>query len=135
WSKVEAGASNSVALGANSIANAADTVSVGSASIKRKIVNVGDGLVADGSAEVVTGHQLHATNQSLVKVHGLITEASTAGTVRLGTSHSGNRLDVRNQANANRVLTGLVDGTLNASSTEAVTGKQLFNTNATVKVA
>ncbi len=135
WSKVEAGASNSVALGANSIANAADTVSVGSSSIKRKIVNVGDGLVAEGSAEVVTGHQLHATNQSLVKVHGLITEASTAGTVRLGISNSGNRLDVRNQANANRVLTGLVDGTLNASSTEAVTGKQLFNTNATVKVA
>ncbi|MGL4691778.1 MAG: ESPR-type extended signal peptide-containing protein [Stenotrophomonas maltophilia] len=129
---VQANATNAVALGAGSAATAAGTVSVGSATLKRKIVNVGDGLIADGSAEVVTGNQLHATNQSLVKVHGLITEASANGTVRLGIGNTGNRLDVRNQANANRVLTGLADGAVTAGSTEAVTGKQLHATNTTL---
>jgi len=128
--KVAASTTGAVALGNGSVATAANTVSVGTSSFHRKIVNVGDGLVADGSSDVVTGNQLHATNQSIVKVRGLITEASTDGTVRVGFANSGNRLDVRNQANANRLLTGLADGALTASSTEAVTGKQLHATNA-----
>ncbi len=130
--KVAASTTGAVALGNGSVATAANTVSVGTSSFHRKIVNVGDGLVADGSSDVVTGNQLHATNQSIVKVRGLITEASTDGTVRVGFANSGNRLDVRNQANANRLLTGLADGALTANSTEAVTGKQLHATNATL---
>nr|WP_172407563.1 ESPR-type extended signal peptide-containing protein [Stenotrophomonas maltophilia] len=130
--KVSGSAAGAVALGNGSIAAAANTVSVGTTTLKRKIVNVGDGLVAAGSTEAVTGNQLHATNESLGKVQGLITEASANGTVRLGIGNTGNRLDVRNQANANRVLTGLADGAVTAGSTEAVTGKQLHATNATL---
>ncbi len=130
--KVSGSAAGAVALGNGSIAAAVNTVSVGTTTLKRKIVNVGDGLVAAGSTEAVTGNQLHATNESLGKVQGLITEASANGTVRLGIGNTGNRLDVRNQANANRVLTGLADGAVTAGSTEAVTGKQLHATNTTL---
>jgi autotransporter adhesin len=127
-------ANGAVALGSGSIASAANTVSVGSASLKRTLVNVGDGLVAAGSAEAVTGNQLHATNQAVTDTAAtarrLITEASAAGTVRLGIGNAGTRLDVRNEGNETRLLTGLKDGAVTKTSTEAVTGSQLYDTQA-----
>jgi len=127
-------ANGAVALGSGSIASAANTVSVGSASLKRTLVNVGDGLVAAGSAEAVTGSQLHATNQAVTDTAAtarrLITEASAGGTVRLGIGNAGTRLDVRNEGNETRLLTGLKDGAVTKTSTEAVTGSQLYDTQA-----
>ena len=53
------GIQNSVALGNNSTVTASNTVSVGSATLKRKIVNVGDGEVSATSSDAVTGKQLY----------------------------------------------------------------------------
>ena len=63
---------------------------------------------------------------------GLVGQVSATGNVRLGEKNSGTLLDVRNSANANRTIRGLKDGLLSATSTEGVTGKQLFETNAQV---
>ena len=54
------GINNSVALGNNSTVSASNTVSVGSSTLKRKIVNVGDGAISATSTDAVTGRQLYS---------------------------------------------------------------------------
>lgn len=63
-SGVTTGASNAVILGAGS-EGVSNAVSVGSSKNKRKVVNVADGLVAQGSSEAVTGGQLYETQQAI----------------------------------------------------------------------
>lgn len=144
---------NAVALGAGSVTTATNQVSVGNATTKRKIVNVADAALSTTSTEAVTGKQLHATNQNVTSAtntangarttandalakataaSGLISQTAANGNVRLGGSNTGTTLDVRNQSNANRRITGLADGALSTSSTEAVTGRQLHATNQNV---
>ncbi len=53
----------------------------------------------------------------------------------MGGSNSGTVLDVRNSANASRKITGVADATLSATSTEAVSGRQLSTTNSNVTAA
>lgn len=77
-------------------------------------------------------------NTALAKanaVSGLVSQVSASGNVRLGGENTGTVLDVRNKSNAVRSITGLKDGALSTSSTEAVTGKQLNATNANVTTA
>lgn len=162
--------SGSLALGSHSVANEANTVSVGNGSTKRRIVNVADARLSATSTDAVTGKQLYATNSNVTKVQtaadgakttataaqstantansnansalakanavsGLVSQVSAAGNVRLGGENTGTVLDVRNKSNAVRSITGLKDGALSTSSTEAVTGKQLNATNTNVTSA
>ncbi|RRU06629.1 hemagluttinin domain-containing protein [Stenotrophomonas maltophilia] len=163
-------ANGTVALGRGSLATEANTVSVGSASVKRRVVNVADARLNSTSSDAVTGKQLYATNSNVTKaqtaadgakttataaqstantansnansalakanaVSGLVSQVSAAGNVRLGGENTGTVLDVRNKSNAVRSITGLKDGALSTSSTEAVTGKQLNATNTNVTSA
>lgn len=154
---------NAVALGAGAVTASANSVSVGSASRKRKIQYIADGVVGAGSTDAITGNQLHATNQAVTKAQtaadgaattanaakvesgkalaetvvlgGLVNQTAVNGSVRLGQKNSGTQLDVRNSANANRRIVGVADGGISATSNEAVTGKQLHETNANVTAA
>ena len=63
-------ATNSVALGANSVASEADTVSVGGSTQRRRIVNVADGTVAEGSTDAVTGGQLYRLGSEVARIVG-----------------------------------------------------------------
>ena len=54
------GINNSVALGNNSTVSSSNEVSVGSATLKRKITNVADGDVSATSTDAVTGKQLYS---------------------------------------------------------------------------
>lgn len=63
-SGVTTGASNAVVLGAGS-EGVDNAVSVGSSKNKRKIVNVADGKIAEGSSDAVTGGQLYETQQAI----------------------------------------------------------------------
>uniref|UniRef100_UPI002119664C hypothetical protein n=1 Tax=Pseudomonas juntendi TaxID=2666183 RepID=UPI002119664C len=47
--------------------SAADQVSVGSSTLKRRSVNVADGAVNASSTDAVTGRQLHATDQRVAQ--------------------------------------------------------------------
>lgn len=148
--------SSSVALGSRSRTYGVDQVSIGTASNPRKLVSLKDGLVAQGSAEAVTGSQLFTTDKTardaeataksassdatsahskVTVLEGLIRQESAGGTMRLGLQNSGSVLDVRNQSNAGRKIIGVLDGTLSATSTDAVTGRQLFATDSTAKSA
>ena len=57
---ISTGIQNSVVLGNNSTVSSSNTVSVGSATLKRKIVNVGDGEISATSTDAVTGKQLYS---------------------------------------------------------------------------
>ncbi|AWH54564.1 hemagluttinin domain-containing protein [Stenotrophomonas sp. ESTM1D_MKCIP4_1] len=155
--------SGSVALGLQSQTTGSNQVSVGNSGLKRRIVNVADGAVNASSHDAVTGRQLNATNVDVASVRAVATTAQTAaaaakvaaddalgkanalgglvsqaggdGNVRLGGSNTGTVLDVRNQSNTNRTLVGLADGAVNATSTEAVTGRQLQATHDRIDTA
>lgn len=148
--------SDSFVIGTGSVSASASTVSVGSASKKRRIQYLADGVIGAGSTDAITGNQLHATNQAVAKalttadsaktgadsalskantLTGLLSQTSASGNVRVGASNSGTVLDVRNSANANRKITGVADATLSTASTEAVSGKQLNATNVNVTAA
>ncbi|MGE8210331.1 MAG: ESPR-type extended signal peptide-containing protein [Stenotrophomonas rhizophila] len=154
---------NAVALGAGSVTASANSVSVGSASNKRRIQHVDDGNLAVNSTDAVTGGQLHATNTNVTAaqntaaaaqtaataaqrtadgvvtrataLEGLVSQVSASGELRLGAQNTGTTLDLRNKSNAARKLSGVADGTVSATSTEAVTGKQLNATNTNVTAA
>lgn len=154
---------DSFVIGTGSVSASANSVSVGSASRKRKIQYIADGVVGAGSTDAITGNQLHATNQAVTKAQtaadgatttanaaklesgkalaetvvlgGLVNQSAANGSVRLGEKNSGTQLDVRNSANANRRILGVADGAISATSNEAVTGKQLHETNANVNSA
>jgi len=99
---------------------------------------------ADAAKTTATAAQSMATtantnaNTALAKanaVSSLVSQVSASGNVRLGGENTGTVLDVRNKSNAVRTITGLKDGALSTTSTEAVTGKQLNATNANVSKA
>ncbi len=151
---------NAVALGAGSVTASVNSVSVGSATLKRKIQYIADGAVSNGSTDAITGNQLFATNQAVsaaqntatsaqtaanaakvdaakaltetTALAGLVSQTTASGNVRLGEKNSGTVLDVRNSAIASRKVAGVADGTVSASSNEAVNGKQLNATNVQV---
>lgn len=99
---------------------------------------------ADAAKATATAAQSTATtastnaNTALAKantVSGLVSQVSASGNVRLGGENTGTVLDARNKSNAVRSITGLKDGALSTTSTEAVTGKQLNATNTNVSKA
>lgn len=123
----QATANNSVALGNGSVATVANTVSVGSVGNERKITNVAAGTVAAGSTEAITGGQLHqlAISTGL----GLVQQANNLAPITVGKDSAGGVVDFTNVAAQPRTLTGIADGELSATSTDAVTGQQLNATN------
>lgn len=147
--------SGSVALGLRSVASEVNTVSVGSSTQKRRVVNVEDARLNSTSSDAVTGRQLNTTNSNVSTalsdataakttantaltqvgtLNGLLNQGSASGNVRIGEKNSGTVLDVRNSANANRKLTGVADGAVSASSYDSVNGRQLNATNDKVAV-
>ncbi|MBH1510411.1 YadA-like family protein [Stenotrophomonas maltophilia] len=127
------------------------------ANVNRKLTGVANGAISASSYEAVNGRQLNATNEKVVAVEGMATSAaadatlakvdaakalaetavlgglvaqvSASGDVRLGEKNSGTTLNVRNSANADRKISGVADGGVDASSSEAVSGRQLYTTN------
>ncbi|HGM5043585.1 TPA: ESPR-type extended signal peptide-containing protein [Stenotrophomonas maltophilia] len=157
----QASASGNVRVGGSNSGTVLDVRN--SANASRKITGVADATLSATSAEAVAGKQLHATNQAVTKAQtaadgatttanaaklesgkalaetvvlgGLVNQSAANGSVRLGEKNSGTQLDVRNSANANRRILGVADGAISATSNEAVTGKQLHETNANVNSA
>ncbi|MEN5262664.1 ESPR-type extended signal peptide-containing protein [Stenotrophomonas hibiscicola] len=127
-----ASAQGAVALGVRSVATEANTVSVGSASVRRRIVNVADGRVTASSTDAVTGKQLHAMNE---RVDGMIKQDSAGGIVRIANSNTGTEVSMRNAVLATRKVSGVSDGALTTTSTDAVNGRQLNTTNGNVTKA
>ncbi|WP_231663319.1 YadA family autotransporter adhesin [Ralstonia solanacearum] len=116
------------------------------------IKNLADGTLSATSTDAVTGKQLNATNTRVTTVEGSVTtlqntvsKISSSSTGLVQQSAAGKDITVAKDLDGNAVdfsgknlstsetftrkLTGLADGTLSASSADAVTGKQLYTTN------
>ena len=145
-------AANSVALGRGSQATEAYTVSVGNGSTKRRIVNVADGTISSSSTDAVNGRQLQVAKNDINAAKAtaatakttadqalansrVVTQVSASGTVRVGGDNTGTTVSFANKNNATRYLNGIRNGALSTTSTDAVTGQQLFATNANVTKA
>ncbi|WP_459062283.1 ESPR-type extended signal peptide-containing protein [Stenotrophomonas sp. PSU-St15] len=129
-----------VRVGASNTGGAVDMRNQSSAN--RRVTGVADAALSSTSADAVSGRQLHATNQNVTQVtataatlSGLVGQAAAGGDLRLGAQNSGTVLDVRNQGNASRRISGVADGVLSAASTDAVSGRQLNTTNQNVTTA
>ncbi|KGM24797.1 ESPR-type extended signal peptide-containing protein [Stenotrophomonas maltophilia] len=147
-------ASGNVRVGASNSGTVLDVRN--SANASRRITGVSDATLSTTSTEAVSGKQLNATNSNVTAARsvadtaktnadsaltkantlsGLLSQTAASGSVRLGEKNSGTVLDVRNSANASRKITGVADATLSATSTDAVTGRQLNTTNSNVSIA
>ncbi len=102
-------AANSVALGANSVADRAGTVSVGSAGNERQITNVADGTLDSDAATV-----------------GQVNARITAVTDNLVAYDDGTQAVVTFAGADGTRLTNVAPGTVAAGSSDAVNGAQLF---------
>ncbi|MED0304612.1 YadA-like family protein [Escherichia coli] len=148
---------NSVALGADSIADLDNTVSVGNSSLKRKIVNVKNGAIKSESYDAINGSQLYAISDSVAKRLGggaavdVDDGTVTAPTYNLKNGSKNNvgaALAVLDENTLQwdqtkgkysaahgtssptaSVITDVADGTISASSKDAVNGSQLKATN------
>ncbi|WP_158245038.1 hypothetical protein, partial [Bartonella bovis] len=63
----------------------------------------------------------------------LVAQHSETKVITIGGSVEGNKISISNNKGEVRKLTGLKDGVVSGASTEAVTGKQLYEVNETVK--
>lgn len=152
-------ASGNVRLGADNTGTVIDVANKSGA--KRKLQNLANGVLSTSSTDAVTGQQLNATNSEVTSVRtaataaktaadaargiadgavqkadalgGLVGQVSASGNVRLGAENTGTIVDVANKTGAKRRIYNIANGTLSAGSTDAVTGQQLFATNATVE--
>ncbi|EFC5366480.1 adhesin [Escherichia coli] len=148
---------NSVALGADSIADLDNTVSVGNSSLKRKIVNVKNGAIKSDSYDAINGSQLYAISDSVAKRLGggaavdVDDGTVTAPTYNLKNGSKNNvgaALAVLDENTLQwdqtkgkysaahgtssptaSVITDVADGTISASSKDAVNGSPLKATN------
>lgn len=68
---------DSFVIGTGSVSASANTVSVGSASRKRRIQYLADGVIGAGSTDAMTGNQLHATNTKVAAVEKTADTAKT----------------------------------------------------------
>ncbi|MDV3511574.1 ESPR-type extended signal peptide-containing protein [Stenotrophomonas sp. C4297] len=127
--KANASHANAVALGAGSVTTGTNQISVGSSASKRKIVNVDDGAISASSTDAVTGRQLHAVRSELNATSRMITQTSSSGGMRIGVDNSGDQIGIANSSGEARYLNGVRNGTLSSTSTDAVTGQQLFATH------
>jgi autotransporter adhesin len=110
----------------------------------RTLTGVAASRIASGSLDAVNGTQLYDLSQRVdgngaagsafqtavaAGTVGLVRQDPASGDITVGAATPGTRISLRNGAGDVRLLTGLGAGTLAATSTDAVTGAQLYDTN------
>ena len=97
---IGAGITKSVVLG-DSSTSGSNTVSVGSSTLKRKIVNVGDGEISATSTDAVTGKQLYSGNGIDTSAWKNKLGVSSGGIINTGTGTDSTAAGVNNIAKGN----------------------------------
>ena len=123
----------------------------------RTLGGLKDGTVADKSTDAVTGSQLNATNENVVKAQanaiqavtdsgnalasvdrlangqtGLVRQANPTALITVAKETLGTTVNFTNSQDIVRTLTGIADGLVNATSSDAINGSQLNATNTNV---
>ena len=120
-----------------------DKITLGGGANGTTITNVKNGMVAQGSKDAVNGGQLwnvqqqvdqNTTDISNIKndinngTIGLVKQDGKDATVTVAKDTGGTTVNVAG-TDGNRVVTGVKDGAVNATSTDAINGSQLNATN------
>jgi trimeric autotransporter adhesin len=127
---VQAAAAGAVAIGAGSVADRSNTVSVGSSTSTRQIINVAAGV-----------QDTDAVNVSQLRASGLIDDGGRSvaavtydqnadGTPNYGSVTMAGPVSTDGGKTGGTKITNVAQGAVSASSTEAVNGAQLHETNA-----
>jgi hypothetical protein len=113
---------------------------------ERTLAGVGAGTLSEDSTEAVNGSQLYATNQNVQAntdnittirsqidelesgAAGLVQQDTSTGNITVAAATGGNVVDFAG-TDGTRTVTGVADGALSETSTEAVNGSQLNETN------
>ena len=98
---IGAGITKSVVLGDSSTSGGSNTVSVGSATLKRKIVNVGDGEISATSTDAVTGKQLYSGDGIDTSAWKNKLGVNSGGVINTGTGTDSTAVGVNNIAKGN----------------------------------
>ncbi|MDO3574307.1 hemagglutinin, partial [Ralstonia pseudosolanacearum] len=108
------------------------------------IKNLADGTLSATSTEAVTGRQLNATNTNITNLQNSIKSISSSASlvqqsaagkdITVAKDLDGEAVDfsgkkLSDSTTFSRKLTGVAEGALSATSTDAVSGKQLYATN------
>ncbi|MDO3540803.1 YadA family autotransporter adhesin, partial [Ralstonia pseudosolanacearum] len=108
------------------------------------IKNLADGTLSATSTEAVTGRQLNATNTNITNLQNSIKSISSSASlvqqsaagkdITVAKDLDGDAVDfsgkkLSDSTTFSRKLTGVAEGALSATSTDAVSGKQLYTTN------
>ncbi|WP_141098031.1 ESPR-type extended signal peptide-containing protein [Stenotrophomonas maltophilia] len=114
------GHSDSFVIGTGSVSASANSVSVGSASNKRRLQYLADGTVIAGSTDAITGNQLHATN----------TKVTAATTTADAAKKTADAMAARVDAAAPAIgYTALAEGTGGSASAAVGRAAKAYNTN------
>ncbi len=123
-----------------------DKITLGGGTNGTTITNVKDGVVAQGSKDAVNGGQLWNVQQQVDKntndiqdiqtdisninngKSGLVQQQTSNGEITIGKDTGGKNVNFAG-TEGDRVLTGVKDGSVNSTSTDAVNGSQLHATN------
>ncbi|WP_375677668.1 Vomp family autotransporter [Bartonella sp. AP72JLCBS] len=93
--------------------------------VEKKHHNVADAFKGvDNSITDIYNQINNVTENSLVKQEG-----GSEGLITVGKATGGTKISIANKDNQERTLSGIKDGELSQTSTEAVNGSQLFATN------
>jgi trimeric autotransporter adhesin len=105
------------------------TMSVGSVGAERTITNVAAGRVSATSTDAVNGSQLHATNTALEKLgeRAVKYDLNPDGTVNYTKSTMAGPVSTDGGKTGGTTITNVHQGAVNANSTDAVNGAQLYN--------
>ncbi len=97
------------------------------------VTNLHQGSLTATSTDAVNGSQLYATNQNVTNIvngtSGLVQQVGGApgnGNITVGASTGGTLIDVTGTSGT-RIITGVAAGAVNATSTDAVNGSQIYN--------
>ena len=125
-------ASNSIALGSGSVVNTPDAVSVGNDNLKRKIVNVAEGIISADSSEAVTGSQL-LDDKANIKLNNIdsdgqsVVKSLARQSVQL---EDGNHTAIAYRVNGDNYIYKVNvkdDGQVAEGNTDLVTGGTVYN--------
>nr|WP_308464250.1 ESPR-type extended signal peptide-containing protein [Acinetobacter bereziniae] len=123
-----------------------DKITLGGGTNGTTITNVKDGVIAQGSKDAVNGGQLWNVQQQVDKntndiqdiqtdisninngKSGLVQQQTSNGEITVGKDTGGKNVNFAG-TEGDRVLTGVKDGSVNSTSTDAVNGSQLHATN------
>ncbi len=126
------GTAKSVAdgLGGGATVNPDGTISAPSYSVGgTTATNVGDAITnIDGRTTTNTTAITNLTNGTV----GIVQQAAAGANLTVGKDNDGAAVDFTNNAAASRKLVGVANGTVDATSNEAINGSQLFDTNTNV---